>query len=85
MVKKKAPDSVDDWLREGELTASSRQPNLETTPESTAALPLPIAEDTHLQVAEDNVAMASAEVGVTLEEAAIWFWDLLVPAGFEML
>ena len=56
MVKRKATDSVDEWLKEGELAASSRLANLETTPEAVAAPPLPTVEDIQLQVAEDDVA-----------------------------
>ena len=83
MVKRKATDSVDEWLKEGELATSSRQANLEPTPEAVAALPLPIGEDIRVQVAEDDVAMASTDVAATHEEAANWFWDLLVRAGYE--
>lgn len=84
MVKRKATYSVDEWLKKGELAASNRRANLETTPEDVAALPLPTVEDIQVQVAEEDVAMASIDVATTNEEVANWFWDLLGRAGYEI-
>ena len=84
MVKRKAPDIVDDWLREGELAAAAMQVNIEAIPKAVTPLPLPTVEPNTVQVAGGDVAVASTEVAVTTEEAANWFWGLLVQAGYEL-
>ena len=51
MVKCKAPDIVDDWLREGELAVAAMQVNIEAIPEAVTPLPLPTVEPNTVQVA----------------------------------
>ena len=84
MVKRKASDSVDDWLREGELVAAARQISIEAIPEAVTPLPLPTVEPYTMQVAEGDVDVASTEVAVTTAEAANWFWSMLVQVGYEL-
>ena len=84
MVKRKASDSVDDWLREGKLAAAARHISIEAIPEAVTPLPLPTVEPQYVQVAEGDVAAAVAEVEVTNAEAANWFWGLFVQAGYEL-
>ena len=79
MVKRKAIDSVDEWLKEGELAASSRQARIETTPQAVAGRLLPTAELVQVQVAG-----ASHDMAVSTKEAANWFWELLGRAGYEL-
>ena len=84
MVKRKASDSVDDWLKEGELVAATRQINIKAIPEAVTPLPLPTVEPHTVQMAEGDVAAAVAKEEVTDTEAANWFWGLLVQAGYEL-
>ena len=77
MVKRKANQSLDEWLRDGELAAVAKrsnthignQPNTPLTPSATEVVASP-------KVAEPLVVVP-VEVEVTHDEATRWFWSML--------
>ena len=84
MVKRKASESIDAWLQEGESASATIQQASETAPEAKPILPPPTVKDNLAQVTEESAAVAPADVEVTDDEAANWFWGLLEQAGFEL-
>ena len=83
MVKRKATESLDEWLLERRTTVEVPQPTTEVTSEPRITSPLPTSETTPPQVASEPVTEAPAAADVTEEGAADWFWSLLEHAGFE--
>ena len=82
MVKRKATESVDEWLKEGEAVAAAKPTTPQKAPET---VDLPTVEIGQTSVAENEVAESPADVAVTSEEAADWFWNLLEQAGYELV
>ena len=82
MVKRKAIESVDAWLKEGEAAAAAKPTTPKKTPKT---VDLPTVAIGQASVAENEVAESPAEVAVTSEEAANWFWNLLEQAGYELV
>ena len=84
MVKRKANQSLDEWLRDGELAAVANrsdkhignQPNIPLTSSAAEVVASP-------KVAEPLVVVP-VEAEVTHDEAVRWFWSLLGQAGFEL-
>ena len=58
------------------------QPPPKKTPET---VDLPIVEIGQTSVAENKVAESPADVAVTSEEGANWFWNLLEQVGYELV
>ena len=83
MVKRKASESIDEWLKEGESASVARQQTTEIATEPNPALPSPTVESVPPQVTEEAVAVAPADVEVTDDEAANWFWSLLEQSGYK--
>ena len=84
MVKRKANQSLDEWLLEGELAAAGRRSEQPIGTQPDITLSPPTAE----LVAPPEVVNPSVTipmgVEVTHDEATRWFWSLLGQAGFEL-
>ena len=83
MVKRKAANSLDEWLSEGDLASAAKQPNTEITTEPCTTPPPPTAEIVQPQVASEPSLVVTAKVDITEDEAANWFWSLLEQSGYE--
>ena len=84
MVKRKAVDSLDEWLKEGELASAARRLNTENIAEVESQVPNPTAEDTTPQMAKGLPTVEPVGLKVSDDEAASWFWALLAQAGYEL-
>ena len=84
MVKRKANQSLDEWLIAGELAAAARRSENHIGTQSNTPLNPSTTELVEpSEVAEPSVVVpVGAEV--TLDEATRWFWSLLGQAGFEL-
>ena len=84
MVKRKANQSLDEWLIEGELAATTRrseqpigtQPNTTHSPST--------AESVEVPELVNPLVTLPLGVEVTHDEATRWLWSLLVQVGFEV-
>ena len=83
MVKRKATKSLDEWLSEGELASAAKQPGLAVATEPCTTFPPPTAEIAQPQAASEPLAVVTADVVITEDEAASWFWALLEQSGYE--
>ena len=84
MVKRKAVDSLDEWLKEGELASAARRLNAESIAETESQIPSSTAEDITPQMDKGIPTLEPAELEVSGDEAASWFWSLLAQAGYEL-
>ena len=84
MVKRKASESIDEWLREGETVSAARTPTSYTAQEPKLVFFPPTAEVNPVQVVEESAAVAPADVEVIADEETNWFWGLLEQAGIEI-
>ena len=84
MVKRKATQDLDEWLREGEIASAARRSATQPDTQSIKAFPISTAEGAVPPKVEELPAVVPAEVEVTQEEAASWFWSLLGQTGFEL-
>ena len=84
MVKRKATESLDEWLHEGELAAAARRLNIEVAPEVGNTTVTPTAESVQPQVAKETPTAGPAEAEVTNDEASNWFWAILEQSGYEL-
>ena len=82
MTKRKATNSLDEWLTERRVIAEVPIPAAEIPSEPSIAAPPPTAEASQPQLTSEPVSGVSAEVDIT-EVAAEWFWSLLDQCGFE--
>ena len=83
MGKRKATESLDEWLHEGELAAAARRVNVEVAPEGDNTTVTPTAESVQPQVAKETPTAGPADAGVTDDEASNWFWAILEQSGYE--
>ena len=83
MTKRKAPNSLDEWLTERRVVSEVPIPAVEIPSEPSIVAPHPTAEASQLQLTSEPVSGISAEVDITEEMAAEWFWSLLDQCGFE--
>ena len=84
MVKRKASENIEEWLREGETISAARTPTSYIAPGPQLATVSPTAEVSPVQVVEESPAVAPADMEVNANEAANWFWELLAQDGFEI-
>lgn len=84
MVKRKATESLDEWLKEGELAAAARRENTETVTETDNPVPNSTAESVPPHTANETPTVAPAEVEVSSDEASSWFWTILEQSGYEL-
>ena len=83
MVKRKATNSPDEWLIEGELASATTQPGSEIAIEPCTTVPSPAAEIIQPQVASDPSVVVPAERAITETKVARWFWSVLAQAGYK--
>ena len=69
MVKRKASESIDEWLKEGEIASAAKTQASDIAPEPKLVLSPPIVEANSVQVIEGSAAVAPADVEVTDDEA----------------
>lgn len=84
MVKRKAVDSLDEWLKKGELASAARRLDAESIAETESQIPSSTAEGITPQTAKGIPTVEPAELEVSSDEAANWFWSLLEQAGYEL-
>lgn len=84
MVKRKATESLDEWLLERRTAVQNPQLAPEIAPTPCVTAPLPTTRTTHSPVDCDPEHVATTDSTVTEEGAADWFWSLLGQAGFEL-
>ena len=84
MVKRKAVDSLDEWLKKGELASAARRLDTEIVAEIDNQIPSSTAEGVPPQMTKGIPTVAPAEVEVSSDEAANWFWSILEQAGYEL-
>ena len=84
MTKRKATNSLDEWLTERRVVSETPNPVAEIPSEPISAAPQPTAEASQLQLTSEPVSgTLPVEVDITEEVAAEWFWSLLDQCGFE--
>ena len=84
MVKRKATESLDEWLHKGELAAAARRVSSEIAPEWDNTTVIPTAEKVQPQVATENPTVGPTDAGVTDDGASDWFWAILGQSGYEL-
>lgn len=84
MVKRKATTSLDAWLRESELASAARRVQPEIATEEASTTSTPTAAESTPQMTLETPTVEAAEVEVTRDDAARWFWDLLEQSGYEL-
>ena len=84
MVKRKATQNLDEWLREGELASAARRSETQTHAQVASDLSSSTTEIAGPPKVEGLSAVGPAEVEVTQDEAVSWFWSLLGQTGFEL-
>ena len=84
MVKRKASENIEEWLREGDTISATETPTSHIAPGPQLETVSPTAEVSPVQVVEERPAVAPADVEVNATEAANWFWELLAQVGFEI-
>ena len=84
MTKRKAPNILDDWLTERRVVLEFPTSVAEIPFGLISAAPQPTVEASQLQLTSEPVSSTPpAEVDITEEVAAEWFWSLLDQCGFE--
>ena len=83
MTKRKATESLDEWLIERRLASEAQIPVVEVPLEPSIATPSPTAETNPPQVINEPVIGVPTEVDITEEVASEWFWALLEQLGYE--
>lgn len=83
MTKRKATESLDEWLIEQRLASEVQLPVAEAPLEPSIVTPPPTAETSQPQVATESVTWIPAEVDITEEVASEWLWSLLEKSGYE--
>lgn len=84
MTKRKASESLDEWLNGGRseleipspVTELSADPVLDTSPATAEASSVPVTSEVVIE--------SSTRVDTTEEQAVEWFWQLLEQAGFVL-
>lgn len=84
MVKRKATQNLDEWLRAGELASAAKRSEAQTHVQVASDLPSLTTKAVDPSKVEVLSAVGPAEVEVTREDDARWFWSLLGQAGFEL-
>ena len=84
MVKRKATTSLDEWLRESELASAARRAHTEVATGAVNLTPTPNAVGIPPKMTTETPTVETAEVEVTCDEAANWFWDHLEQSGYEL-
>ena len=84
MVKRKADQSLDEWLLEGELAAAERRANAHVDNQPDNPFMPAATESAVPSNVEEPSAVAPVAEGVSQEDAGLWFWSLLGQAGFEI-
>ena len=84
MVKRKATQNLDEWLRAGELASAAKRSEAQAQVQVAGDLPSSSIKVADPSKAKIFSAVGPAEVEVTREDAASWFWSLLSQAGFEL-
>ena len=83
MVKRKAAISLDEWLVERRVVLEVQQPEAGVATGPCINPHSPVAKTVPPQEVNELITGFPAEVDITEEEAANWFWSLLEQAGFE--
>lgn len=84
MVKRKADQSLDEWLLEGELAAAERRVNTHVDTQPDNPFISAATESVVPPTVEEPSAVAPITEEVSQEEAGRWFWSLLGQVGFEL-
>lgn len=84
MVKRKADQSLDEWLLEGELAAAERRANTHVNTQPDQPFISAATKSVAPLTVEEPSAVAPITAEVSPDEAARWFWSLLGQAGFEL-
>lgn len=84
MVKRKASDNIEEWLKEGETASAAITPTSDIAQEPKLIPFPPTAKASPIQVVEGSAAVGPADVEVAADEATNWFWGLLEQDGFEL-
>ena len=84
MVKRKADQSLDDWLKAGEEVARlNREAALATSEQYSRGLE-PAADKVLAEGVNESEPAAMVEGGSAKGEACNWFWELLANVGYEL-
>ena len=83
MVKRKADQSLDDWLREGEEVARLNRAAIVVTSEPPSQVACPVTDKVLPGEVNGAEVVTSVEEGSAEGEASNWFWELLANAGYE--
>ena len=84
MVKRKAVDSLDEWLKKGTLAAAPRRLDTKIVAGIDNQIPSSTAEGVPPQTAKGFPTIAPAEVEVSSDKVANRFWSILEQAGYEL-
>ena len=84
MTKRKASESLDEWLNDRRSVLETQGPVTELVVDPGLATFPSTAEASSLQLACEEGIESSMGVDITEEKAAEWFWQLLEQAGFEL-
>ena len=84
MVKRKADQSLDDWLREGEEIARLNRAAIVVTSEPHSQEVDPVTDKVSPGEVNGAEVVTAVEGGSAEGEASNWFWELLANAGYEI-
>ena len=84
MVKRKATENLDEWLKKGQLASAAMRLDTEFFAEVDNPIPSSTAESVPPQTSKETPTVAPAEVEVSIDEAANWFWNILEQSGYEL-
>ena len=83
MVKRKAEVSIDEWLGEGHTQSDNHRETPAAAENRLEPTATPVAPVVVNPVPVGPVVPVPADEVATVDEAAVWFWELLESCGYR--